>query len=222
MSFIPLLSACGTLLGTHFLLSHPLRKALVSLLGERIFLALYSLIAFGAIGWIAVSFRKLPPMDLGGSGIAGWIIASLLTILALVLLLGSFTGNPALPDPSGEPKMPSQTKGVFRITRHPMMWGFALWAIAHITLWWSMRTVIVGGTILILALLGSALQDMKKERLMGLKWKAWENQTSFWPRWQALPAAGWLIWTAALILWLGITWAHGRAGIPAGIWRWIG
>ena len=59
----------------------------------------------------------------------GWIIASILMWLASILLVGSFFKNPALvgaPGPRGGPT------GVMQITRHPMMWAFALWAIVHL------------------------------------------------------------------------------------------
>ena len=161
--------------------------------------------------------------DLGGaSGEAGWIAATLLTLPALVLFLGSLSKNPALPNPSAAKTIDREPTGVFVVTRHPMMWGFALWAIAHIALWWDQRTLIVAATILILALVGAHLQDRKKAALMGEAWTGWEARTSYWPRWGRLPGAGAMLWLAALTVWLAVTWAHlPAAGLPAGIWRWI-
>ena len=113
--------------------------------------------------------------------------------------------------------------GVFAITRHPMMWGFALWAVAHLVLWWSWRTVIVALSILILALVGARLQDRKKELLMGTSWTGWERRTSYWPRWSGLVRVGPVLWLVGIAAWLGVTWLHiGAGGIPAGLWRGIG
>lgn len=218
-----LTAASIAFVGTHFLLSHPLRAPLVARIGEGPFLGLYSLVALATFGWMVLAFRAAPAPDLSGSGDVGWIVASVLTVLALVLFLGSLRGNPALPSPGKPRAMPGAPRGVFAVTRHPMMWGFALWAIAHAILWWSWRTTIVALAILVLALVGARLQDGKKERLLGPAWAEWEARTSYWPRWSHLPSAGLGQWLLALALWLAVTWAHvPTAGIPAGLWRWLG
>jgi uncharacterized membrane protein len=219
-----LLAASIAFVGTHFALSHPLRAPLVARLGEKGFLPLYSLVALATFAWMVLAFRAAPASDLGGaSGEAGWGIATLLTLPALVLFLGSFSKNPALPGPGAAKPITREPTGVFAVTRHPMMWGFALWALAHIALWWSTRTLIVAGAVLILALLGAHMQDRKKEALLGESWSAWEAKTSYWPRWSRLFGAGAVLWLVTMALWLAFTWAHiHAAGVPAGVWRWLG
>lgn len=215
-------AASVAFVGTHFALSHPLRAPLVRAVGAGPFLGIYSLVALATFAWMALAFRAAPPADLPGSGEIGWGIATLLTLPALVLLLGSLRGNPALPDPGAAKAAERDPSGVFAVTRHPMMWGFALWAISHIVLWWSVRTLVVAGAVLILALLGAHMQDRKKRVLMGEAWAGWEAKTRYWPRWSALPRAGALLWLLAFALWLLVTWSHiHAAGIPAGVWRWF-
>ncbi len=217
-----LAAASLAFVGTHFALSHPLRAPIVARIGEKGFLPLYSLVALATFAWMILAFRAAPPADLPGSGEIGWIVATVLTLPALVLFLGSLRGNPAFPDP-GKPKPVTRAPtGVFAVTRHPMMWGFALWALSHFALWWSWRTVIVAGAVLILALLGAHMQDRKKAALLGKGWSGWAAQTSYWPRWGRLPGGGAMPWLVGLLLWLALTWAHiPAAGIPAGAWRWI-
>lgn len=221
-ALVSLLAGSIAFVGTHFALSHPLRAPLVARIGEKGFLPLYSLVAFATLGWMILAFRAAPPADLPGSGEVGWIAATLLTIPALLLFLGSLRGNPAFPNP-GAPKPATRAPtGVFAVTRHPMMWGFALWALSHIVLWWSWRTIIVGATILLLALVGAHLQDRKKAALLGDGWTAWEAQTVYWPRWSGLFRAGAVLWLLSIALWLVITWAHiHAAGVPAGLWQWF-
>ena len=134
---VSLVAASVAFVGTHFALSHPLRPVLVNALGEKGFLVLYSLVALATFVWMALAFRQSPAGDLGGStGEAGWIVATVLTLPALVLFLGSLWKNPALPAPGSDTIAATRdATGVFAVTRHPMMWGFALWAIAHIALW---------------------------------------------------------------------------------------
>ena len=221
---VQLISASIAFVGTHFALSHPLRAPLVRAFKPGGFMLLYSAVAFATLGWMAHAFLQVEAPDLGGSGEIGWVIASLLTLVALVLFLGSLWRNPALPAPGAEEAAAQrEPTGAFAVTRHPMMWGFALWALAHITLWWSWRTNVVALAILVLALVGAHLQDRKKRRLMGEAWASWESRTSYWPRWGKLFAAGWALWLVAILAWLAITYGHIHAGgIPAGLWRWIG
>ena len=99
----------------------------------------------------------------------------------------------------------------------------ALWALAHIMIAPTGRTLVIGLTIGFLALVGAHMQDRKKAVLMGDGWAAWQARTHFWPRWRHLFRAGLVLWLIALVLWLVLTWAHiPTAYVPAGIWRWVG
>ena len=218
-----LIAASIAFVGSHFAMSHPLRSALVERLGRFGFMALYTLVSFLTLGWMVAAFVAAPAGDLPSTGLAGWIVATLLTLPAAILLGGSFAGNPAFPQPGADRLATGKTpRGVFRVTRHPMMWGVALWAVAHIVLWWDWRSVIFAAALLILALVGSHLQDCKKRALMGDAWAKWEARTSYWPRWGALFRVGIVWWLVGLVLWLAFTYAHIHAGgIPAGIWRWV-
>lgn len=222
-SIITLIAANAAFVGTHFLMSHPLRGPMVKAMGAGGFQAAYSIVSFATLGWVAFAFKAAPPADLGGSGEAGWIIATLLTWPAMVLLAGSLMGNPALPTPMAEAQARAEPKAVFKVTRHPMMWGIGLWAASHIALMWSTRTLVTALAMGILALVGAKLQDGKKEVLMGEAWAAWERKTSYWPQLHKLMAVGAVPLIAGTVLWLAGSWLHlWSAGIPAGVWKWIG
>jgi uncharacterized membrane protein len=221
-TLIGLIAANIAFVGTHFAMSHPLRGAMVKVLHPAGFQIAYSLVSFATLGWVYFAFRAAPAADLPGSGEAGWIIATVLVLPAVVLLAGSLVGNPALPTPMAQEQARAEPRGVFRVTRHPMMWGIALWAASHMVLLWSLRTMITAFAMAVLALVGAHLQDRKKEVLMGEAWAMWESRTSFWPRWSALPGVGALPWAVGLILFVFLSWLHLPLGqIPAGIWRWF-
>ena len=224
-AFANLVAATVAFVGTHFALSHPLRGALVRAVGDKGFQAVYSLVALATLGWTVWAFRALGPQPAllwDGSGNAMWIAASLLTLVASVLLVGSFAGNPALPDPRAAQLAARGPHGVFHVTRHPMMWSIALWGAAHILVSPDPRTLVFAGSIAFLALVGAHLQDRKKEVQMGAAWQGWEAQTSYWPRLGELTKAGAVPWLAGTALWLGATWAHVWAAyVPAGVWRWV-
>lgn len=224
-ALISLIAASATLVGTHFALSHPLRAPLVRLVGEGAFRGIYSLVAAAAMVWMYFAFRAAggqPPLW-GALGDAVWIIASVVTLLAMVLLAGSFIGNPALPAPGAEKAARSEARGVFAVTRHPMMWAFALWAIGHIVAAPTPRTLVIALAILILALVGAHMQDRKKQALMGEAWTGWERRTTYWPKFGRILGAGTVTWVGGIALWLALSWLHRPlGGWEAGIWRWIG
>jgi len=221
---VSLIAASTTLVGSHFAMSHPLRAGMVAVLGERGFQAVYSIVSLAALGWMYFAFKAMAPAVPYWPGFddVSWAVASVLTLVAMVLLGGSFAGNPALPAPGAQAAARQEPRGVFRVTRHPMMWSFALWAAAHIIAAPTSRTLVVAIAILILALMGAHLQDRKKEALMGVAWAGWEAKTSYWPRVGALFSVGWLWWLVGTALWLAFTYAHIHpSGWAAGIWRWV-
>ena len=225
-AIISLTAASITLVGGHFALSHPLRAQLVGVLGEGGFQILYSLVATAALVWMYLAFTAVdaPRLLAGwGFGDAAWLVASALVLVAMVLLAGSLSlRNPALATPKAELAARAAPAGVFVVTRHPMMWGFALWGVAHIVAAPTDRTFIVALAIIVLALVGAHLQDRKKEILMGDAWKQWERQTSYLPRFAGIAAIGPATWAIGFALWLGFSWLHlPLGGVPAGIWRWL-
>jgi len=167
MVIVSLILANVAFVGTHFAMSHPLRAPMVARLGDTGFQIAYSLVSFATLAWVYFAFSAAPPSDLPGTGQVGWAIATLLTLPAMVLFAGSVIGNPALPTPMAQDQARAEPKGVFTITRHPMMWGFALWALSHMVLFWSVRTMVTAFAMAVLALVGSRLQDVKKQALMG-------------------------------------------------------
>jgi uncharacterized membrane protein len=218
-----LIAANVAFVGSHFAMSHPLRAPMVKAMGAGGFQIAYTLVSVATLAWVYFAFKAAPPADLPGSGTIGWIIATALTIPAMILLAGSLIGNPALPTPMAEAQARATPRGVFTVTRHPMMWGIGLWALSHIVLWWSIRTLIVALAMGILALVGARMQDAKKEVLMGDAWAEWESKTSYWPRWGKLLLVGPVPLGVGLALFLGFSWLHlWLAGIPAGVWKWLG
>lgn len=224
-----LLIACIAFVGTHFLLSHPLRDAITGRIGEAPFLGFYSLIAAATLGWMGYAYYIAPKGQplWNGFGDGPWAIASMVMLLASILFAGSHSKNPAMPDPRGAHDLDRPASGVFAITRHPMMWAFALWGLAHILVMPTPENMLLSGSVILLALGGSWGQDRKKERLLGEAWSLWEARTSFLPF--ARQMAGAAPWRASvparrviligIVLWLIATLAH--RGLGAGPWRWL-
>lgn len=228
VGLVAVTSAAVAFVGTHFLLSHPLRRPLVGAIGEKAFLGVYSLVAFATLGATIWAYRATAitaPLWEVGDGL--WAASTILMLIASILLLGSLVRNPALAGASMDPAT-AEARGVYAVTRHPMMWAFTIWGFSHILVYPVAKNIILSGAIVALALAGAALQDRKKAALDPKGWPAWQARTSYLPfaaiiaRRARFGGFGAHAIAGGLVTWLAVTWAHiPLAGWPAGIWRWI-
>jgi uncharacterized membrane protein len=150
-----------------------------------------------------------------------WWASAAIMLVASILLVGSFAGNPALP---GARKNAADPRGVLAITRHPMMWSFALWALAHALVWPQPSVLVLAAGIALLELAGAAGQEAKKSKLQPDFWPRWQAKTAFIPFTGPAPIGalwpGWAVLLGGIALWLVATWAHPLLGAPAvGLWR---
>ena len=218
--------ASAVFVGSHFLMSHPLRAGMVGALGEKGFTGAYTLISLLTFGWMIWAYPAASaeaPQPLWDAGRTGFAAATILMWLGSVLFVGSLRRNPALPRPGKRIERIDDPNGVFAITRHPMMWGFALWAATHAIVDPTPASLILCASIALLALAGAALQDQKKIKLLGPVWQEWRSKTSFLPYGRGLKSADAFALVTGTIVWLAATWAHGALGYrPAGVWAFLG
>lgn len=223
VSLIQLFLVVGAFLLTHFLMSGMFRKKLLRSLGKANFLLVYSLTSICLLGMAIVLFERSPNDHVLWNGMhpVAWAAASVLTIIATALLLPSFQGNPALPGVKAAGLATVIPSGVYTITRHPMMWAIAFWSLSHIIAAPSLRSLILMGGMIVLALLGSHLQDKRKLAENTREFAPWQRRTSFWPQLRNLGRLK-LTWITALVLWFLVTLVHWELfGIPAGPWMWL-
>ena len=210
--------SCLAFVGLHFLLSHPLRAPLVRRLGEKGFQGLYSVLALITFGLMIYFYRVIGrEVQVWNFGEWVWPIGAALMWLGSILFVGSFLGNPALPGARLERGRAPQ--GVFAITRHPMMWSFAIWAAVHFAVQGTGKALVFDLTIIFLAIVGSIGQDAKKAKLMGERFHEWVAQTAFIPFTKGVAWPGMTAFVGGTLLFLVATWLH---PMPVGIWRWIG
>jgi uncharacterized membrane protein len=146
------IAAAAAFVGTHFVLSHPLRKPIIGAVGNAAFLGIYSLVAAATLAWLALAYRAAPvDTALWPVGDGLWAAATVVMLLASILLMGSLIGNPALPKLGSPTTVLAEARGVYAVTRHPMMWAFALWGLCHIAVYPVPANIILAAAVIILA-----------------------------------------------------------------------
>ena len=155
-----LVAATLVFLATHFVTSTPLRTALVRAMGEWPYRGLYSLVAFITLGWMIWAFASSPREPLF-AGIRA--LPYLLMPLAFILIACGYWRNPTMVGADRLLKSDDPARGIIRITRHPIMWGVMLWAIAHIVARGDAKSAIFFGGFFVLAAVGTLAMDSRKK-----------------------------------------------------------
>ncbi len=228
-----LILAAAVFLGFHlFIAGTRLRDAIVGAIGEGPYMGLFSLASAGGIVWLAISYNAAFAAgsdvlwDFGpGVSHLGIIVVALAFLLGVSGLL---TANPtAIGQQAAAAQEPT---GILRITRHPFLWGVAIWAAFHVAANGDAASVLFFGTFLVLSVLGTFSIDAKRARKMGDAWTAFAAKTSNVPFAAILAGRNSLklgeILTfrqaAALAAFLAVlflhAWAFGASPFPGG-WR---
>lgn len=209
-----LIIAALFLLATHIgISSGGIRPSLVATLGERAYRAIYSVVALLAIVWLVIAWRAAPWIELWPSGPAVRHLPFLVMPFALLFVVcGVSQPNPtAVGGPGGAP-----ARGILRVTRHPVMWGIALWALVHLLANGDLASVLFFATFAALALIGMAALDRKQAQRDPAGWPALRAATSSLPLLaiaqgrQHLAAAeiGWARTGVALALYVALILLH--------------
>ena len=118
-----------------------------------------------------------------------WSQPQLLKPVALVLMAGAFllavtglTSANAMTTHMDSLLMQDEpAQGILRVTRHPALWGIALWALAHLIVNGDAGSLIFFGSLLLLSAAGTASIDAKRKRLFGDYWQQFAQVTSSVP-----------------------------------------
>ena len=188
----------------HFLLSsRPPRRAMTELLGAQGFRIGYSLVALAAFVWMLRAYEAAPVLTVWSPPAAfTWVPVLIMPIALLLAVCGLTTpsvtmvgGESRLSDPSTHDVAP----GMLRVTRHPFLWGTALWSAGHLLVNGEAAEMILMAGILVLSLGGMRHIDLRRETELGAAWGPMALTTS------ALPFAA-LASGRTTMDWKGIGW----------------
>ncbi len=165
-------------LAAHFVSSTPVRTSLVETMGEKAYLGAYSLVSFVTIGWMGWAYLRAPFQPLWEvPGVKLWPLVVMPFALVLVVA-GVMSKNPSAVGQAAALRSDDSARGMLRVTRHPVMWGIALWAAVHLVARGDVASLIFFGGFLLLALAGTALIDARKADELGAEWARFAAVTS--------------------------------------------
>jgi uncharacterized membrane protein len=213
--------------GGHFVIaSTPLRPALVQRLGEKRYQGLFALLMICTFAWMVASYLHAPMTVLWPQTAVARYLPLVVMPFALVLMVGGLRpDNPTMVGGSCR-NLDRDRLGIFAVTRHPFLWGAALWALSHLPANGDLKSLIMMGGILTLSLGGTFAIDAKIRHDQPEDWQCLKAATSnlpfaaiiaggagFKPRsigWTA-PVVGFIAYL--LLLWLH-PWLFGVSPLP--------
>ncbi|MBV8133423.1 MAG: NnrU family protein [Alphaproteobacteria bacterium] len=169
--------------GSHILLSSTrLRGSLRDQLGERGFLAVYSVTSLVIFAWFVAAYSAAPTIVLWPR--QRWtalVPVSVMPFAAILLVAGYTTRNPTAVGMERSARWDDPAPGILGVTRHPVMWAIGLWAVSHLIANGDLSSVLFFGSLAALALGGTVLIDHKKQLALGSNWPRLTEVTSNLP-----------------------------------------
>lgn len=155
-----------------------LRDDLVARYGERAYLGGFSLASAGLLAWLIFAFGDARQIALTPLTGYRWIGLVVMLLAFVLVVLGLLTRAPTA---VGGEKLLAQddpARGIHRVTRHPFLWGTALWAATHMVFNPEASNLVFFGTFLLVALTGTVAIDAKRARRFGADWRRYAERTS--------------------------------------------
>jgi uncharacterized membrane protein len=217
-----LVAAVVFFLGIHFGVSGTaLRARLVSLIGEKAFRGLFAITSIVGLIWLIRAYSTAPYIRTWGRLTALEPFAlPLMLIAALFVVIGVSTPSPTTAGMESQLTRGVQARGITRVTRHPFLWGVALWALVHLVINGDVAAALVFGSLLLLAVVGTSSIDAKRRDAYGAGWERFSLETSnvpfaailqrrnhFWP---ALREIGIVRPLIAIAVFVALFLLHGR------------
>jgi uncharacterized membrane protein len=155
------------------------RDVLVARMGEKPYRGAFALASIIGLVWMSTAYARTPTVGLWGqlgprpAAFAAMLVAFLFAVIGL-----------ATPSPTRvgmESKLargPDIARGMVRITRHPFLWGVALWGMVHLIVNGDLASLIFFGSLTLLALAGTVSIDAKRRRGFGEQWNQFARVTS--------------------------------------------
>lgn len=191
-----------------------IRARLAERLGEKAFTIAFSLASVVAIALLVLAWQAAPMVALWEA--PDWLRWAIAALMLPAFWL--FVASVATPNPTavGGRLAESGARGVQRITRHPMLWSFSIWAALHIAAKGNLAGALFFGAFLVTSLVGMPSIDAKLRARQPLLWARLAPTTSILPfgailagrNGLALDEIPRLVWVLGTLAWAAMLWLH--------------
>ena len=161
-----------------FLLLHSIppmqsvKGSLISIFGKKGYYFGYSVISLVVLIWLIIEVWAAPYIEVWPyEAWAARTTAHIMPLATIIFMAGFLRPNPISIGPSHG--FDKDRQGFVGIVRHPALWGFALWAGAHLFANGGLAEVMFFGGLLALSLVGMFIVDRRKKRVLGTE--VWEK-----------------------------------------------
>ncbi|PDT04415.1 NnrU family protein [Rhizobium chutanense] len=179
MNLTEFLAAFALFVALHSIPAVPvIRSGIIHRVGRPIYFGSYSVISILALIWVFSSALAMDYMPLWE--LRPWHAAVTFALAPLGIFLviaGLLSTNPLSITLNASPTLGSVT----RITRHPVLWGFAVWAGGHIAANGDLRSLLLFGGFAGFALAAIPMIEKRAKRRLGNSWADLAEHRSIWP-----------------------------------------
>lgn len=161
----------------------PLRGLAIRAMGEWPYRGLYSAASAILLLWMILSYgpaRASPENDIVFDPPAwGRHVTALLVLFGFLFAVpGLIAPAPTMVGMEGGMSKPEPARGMTRITRHPFLWGVALWGAGHLAANGELTSLLLFGGLAAMVLIGTQSIDRKAARRDPEGWARFSAVTS--------------------------------------------
>ena len=161
------LAALAAFVLAHLIPAMPgVRPRLVHVAGRAAYVVAYSILSLALLAWLVAAARRADDVWLWQPAGWQWLVAAAMMPVSLALLVAGLSQ----PNPLSVSLRHSDTDhlpAAAVLTRHPVLWGFLLWALAHVPANGRLVPIILFGAMAAMAGLGMPMLDRKARQRLG-------------------------------------------------------
>jgi uncharacterized membrane protein len=165
-----LMMAVAVFLVTHTLPALPrLRGRLIAVLGWRLYMIAYSAVSLAVMVWVAVAYRRAPYLPLWDyDPQLFWLPIVVMPWACMAVMVGVLRPNPlSVSFYRHTESFDADRPGLLGLSRHPLLWGFLLWALVHMVVNGDAASVLMFGLLAVLSAVGMPILDAKRRHHLG-------------------------------------------------------
>ena len=204
-----------------------LRRVLVARIGENAYRGIFSLASVAGLAWLIHAYAtgtfEAPPLWETPEALRPVVVVAMLPLLVLGIA-GLTMRNPTSVGQEKALAAEEPAQGVLRITRHPFLVAVTGWAGLHALMNGDPPSLVLFGTMLLIAVLGMRSIDAKRAAADGAAWTRYAAVTSRLPfaaifggrNRFSVAEIGWPRLLAGFLAWAVLLHYHGTLfGMPA-------